>query len=107
MQDQRRTVRFPFSASAEVALESSPRSATAATVKELSLYGCYLETRAPFGAKTPVLVKIFGPADYFETTATVVYAHPASGMGLSFRDVKPDFRTILQKWLLAAMRGPS
>ena len=33
---------------------------------------------------------------------TVIYANPTLGMGLAFRDVKPDFRMVMQKWLLAA-----
>jgi hypothetical protein len=48
-------------------------------------------------------VKIFKSDEYFEAKATVVYAHPALGMGLAFRDVKPDFRILMQKWLLAAL----
>jgi hypothetical protein len=53
--------------------------------------------------KTSVFVKIFKSDEYFEAKATVVYAHPALGMGLAFRDVKPDFRILMQKWLLAAL----
>jgi hypothetical protein len=32
------------------------------------------------------------------------YAHPTLGMGLAFRDVKPDFRIVMQKWLLTALQ---
>jgi hypothetical protein len=92
-----------FSAPAEVALETSPGASVAARVAELSLHGCYLDISAPFAAKTPVLVKIFSAAEYFEAKATVIYVKPALGMGLAFREVKPDFLAILQKWILAAM----
>jgi hypothetical protein len=27
---------------------------------------------------------------------------PASGMGLEFREIKPHFRTVLERWILAA-----
>jgi len=60
-----------------------------------------LETPAPFAAQTQILVKIFSE-EYFEAKATVTYVNP-SGMGVAFREVKPHFRAILQKWILAAM----
>jgi hypothetical protein len=34
----------------------------------------------------------------------VVHVKEASGMGLSFRDIKPNFRIILRAWLLDAMQ---
>ena len=49
-----------------------------------------------------VLVKIFKSEEYFEAKGAVIYANPTLGMGLAFRDVKPDFRMVMQKWLLAA-----
>lgn len=73
-------------------------------VKELSLYGCYLDAASTLSPRTKVLVKIFMPGEYFEANATVAYANPTLGMGLVFRDVKPHFRTVLRKWLLMAMQ---
>jgi PilZ domain len=102
---ERRGIRFLFTAAAEVAPETSPGETVAARVVELSLFGCYVETPAPFEAKTRVLVKIFNLAEYFEAKATVIYVKPTSGMGLVFREVKPNFRTVLQKWILAAMHS--
>jgi hypothetical protein len=104
MEQTRHGLRFRFVAAAEIAPESSPSASITASVKELSLHGCYVDTPAPFSPKTPVLVKIFKSDEYFEAKATVVYAHPALGMGLAFRDVKPDFRIVMQKWLLAALQ---
>jgi PilZ domain-containing protein len=103
---QRRGLRFLLTAPAEIAPESSPSASVAARVAELSLYGCYLDMPAPFDAQTPVLVKIFNSAEYFEARATVAYVKPALGMGLAFREVKPHFLAILQKWILAAMHKP-
>ena len=91
-------------AAAEIAPEGSPSASITAAVKELSLHGCYVDTPAPFAPKTSVLVKIFKSDEYFEAKATVVYAHPALGMALAFRDVKPDCRMVMQKWLLAALQ---
>jgi hypothetical protein len=74
-------------------------------VAELSLFGCYLAASAPLGTKVQVLVKIYGPDEYFEASATVIYAHPTLGMGLVFRKVKPAFAPMLQKWLLRSMQS--
>jgi PilZ domain len=104
MDQERRGLRFAFVAAAEIAPESSPNATIRANVKELSLHGCYVETPAPFSAQTLVLVKIFKSDAYFEAKATVIYATPALGMGLAFREVKPDFRAVMQKWLRAAMQ---
>ena len=103
MEHDRRGVRYPFVVTAEVAPESSPSAGISVTIKELSLYGCFLEASSPFAAKTAVLVRVFGTQEYFEAKATVIYMNAALGMGLAFREVKPVFRAVLQKWLLAAM----
>lgn len=99
---QRRTPRYPFAAPAAVLPEKG--APVGGNIKELSLYGCYLDTASPLTPRSKVLVKIFMPGEYFEANATVAYATPALGMGLVFRDVKPHFRTVLRKWLLMAMQ---
>lgn len=98
-----RTPRYPFGAPAELLVEHSDAKMLV-RVKELSLYGCYLDASVPLSTKTPVQIKIFGPHDYFEASATVIYAQPNLGMGLAFREVKPGFGAVLQKWLLQAMQ---
>ena len=100
---QRKTPRYPFAAPAAVLPETG--APVGGNIKELSLYGCYLDTASPLAPRSRVLVKIFMPGEYFEANATVAYATPALGMGLVFRDVKPHFRTVLRKWLLVAMQS--
>src|SRR5271157_5138805 len=102
MDQEHRGLRFAFSASAEIAPESSPTAVVPARVTELSLRGCFLETSASFEMKRPVLVKIFNSGEYFEAAASVLYLKP-SGVGLVYREIKPDFRAVLQKWVLAAL----
>jgi PilZ domain len=70
--EPRRTPRFPFSAPAELVVVHSGAT-TLARVKELSLYGCYLETSVCLTTKTEVALKIYGPHDYFEASAMVIY----------------------------------
>ena len=93
---ERRTPRFPFSASAELIWGDSIELAR---VTELSLYGCYLETSKQLPAGTRVTVKIFDGGRLFEATATVLYSRPTLGMGIAFREVKSVFQIILEDWL--------
>ena len=102
MKQERRGLRFAFSAAAEIAPESSPTAFVPARVTELSLQGCFLETSASFEMQRPVVVKIHDSGEYFETKALVLYVKPL-GMGLVFRDIKPHFRAVLQKWVLTVL----
>jgi hypothetical protein len=89
---------------ADATLTPDSGAVLSAKVKELSLYGCYLDSTSPLAARARVGVKIFSAGEYFEANATVIYANPNLGVGLLFREVKPQFLSILRKWLLAAMQ---
>ena len=102
MDQERRGLRFAFSAGGEVAPRSSPAAFVPARVTELSLRGCFLETSASFEMRRPVLLKIYNSGEYFEGEASVLYVKP-SGMGVVFGEIKPHFRAVLQKWVLAAL----
>jgi|SRR5580700_2137892 hypothetical protein len=102
-EQHRRVPRYPFAAPAVVIPESGVP--IGGNVNELSLYGCYLDSGARLVTRTRVLVKIFtADSGYFEAEATVIYSNPSFGMGLVFRQVKPDFLAVLRKWLLKAMQ---
>src|SRR5580704_11752263 len=103
---EHRGLRFRFGASAEIAPESSPTAFVPARVTELSLRGCFLESDASFELQHPVLLKIQHAEEYFEADASVLYVKP-SGMGLLFREIKPHFRAVLQKWVLSALDDQS
>jgi hypothetical protein len=103
-QNRRRVPRFPFSAFAELVEEASGAKSRA-RVTELSLCGCYIETVNPSPEGTIFSVKIFTDVEYFESRATVAYAHPNSGMGMTFRDVRPHFLPVLKGWLLSALQN--
>jgi hypothetical protein len=100
MEQQRRTPRFAFSASAEVIRGDSVELTS---VTGLSLYGCYLASSAQFLRGTRVTVKIFAGGEFFEAPATVLYSGRTLGMGLGFREVKPVFQDVLRKWLRQAL----
>jgi hypothetical protein len=101
---QHRRLRVPFTAPAEIAPETSPAAGVSAQVAELSLYGCYIATPAPFAEQTLLHVKIFNGAEYFEAKATVIYSQP-QGMGLAFREIKPHFLVTLKQWILEALHN--
>lgn len=103
---ERRGLRFAFSAEAEIAPASSPTAFVPAHVTELSFRGCLLETSASLALERPVVVKIFHSKEFFEAEASVLYVKP-SGVGLVFREIKPHFRPVLQKWILAALDSQS
>ena len=48
-------------------------------------------------------IKIHSGDQFFEAPASVVYSQPTLGMGLAFRDVKPVYLAVLQKWLRQAL----
>lgn len=98
----RTTARFPFTAPAEISRDG--KVGIGARVKEISLYGCYLDFSEPYPVGTDVVLKIFSESAFFEASAKVIYANPALGMAVVFRDLKPQYMRVLQKWLLAAMQ---
>ena len=99
---ERTTARVSFVAPAEIFMESD--KGIGATVKELSLYGCYLEFAKPFPPRTLVRIKIFSKSDFFEAHGAVIYSKPDIGMGIGFRHVRPEFRRVLKAWVLKAMK---
>jgi hypothetical protein len=72
-------------------------------MREISLYGCRLETATALPAKARVLVRIFGPSEFIEAAATVIFASPDLGTGLAFRTIEPDSEFVLRRWLHRAL----
>lgn len=101
-QKRRTTHRCNFYAPAEL-ISVHTKELTAVT--SLSLYGCYLESAAPQPTGTLATVKIFCGDQSFEATATVLYVLQNRGMGLRFREVKPQFLYMLVEWLRQALRA--
>lgn len=93
---RRRTGRFPFSATAEIVHAGN---IILTHVTDLCLFGCYLDVGRPLPRGTRVSVKIIGGGQFFEAAATVAYSQPNIGMGLAFREVKPQFLGVLHNWL--------
>lgn len=102
MKSTRSTPRFAFTAPAEIFRDGG--ASKAATVKELSQNGCFLEFNEPYPVGTRVLLKISFQNEVFEADAKVIYAKPELGMAVAFLDVKPPCLMVLQKWSLTATR---
>jgi hypothetical protein len=100
-EERRRTPRYPFIATAEVKDQSS-QAGISTRVTELSLHGCYLDMPNPLPKDTQINIKIYSDGKFFESTGTIVYSQPALGVGVTFREVRPQFLSVLKKWLLAA-----
>ena len=98
---ERRGLRFPFDASAEVLLESK-HERIPARVMELSFRGCYLETSVSLKQHQRLRVKIFRGDQLFESVAEVIYLRP-DGVGVLFGNMDPHFRNVLQGWILSAL----
>lgn len=92
----RRVPRFACKASAEV---TSDGAMELSKVTQLSRYGCFLQTPTPLAPGTSLAVKIMNQGQIFAATAIVVYAQPAIGMGIAFREVKSMFQGLLEDWL--------
>jgi hypothetical protein len=105
MEQDRRGLRLPFEARAEVAPEGSSGKSVIAKITDLSLNGCFIQTHYPSQLNALIVVKIYREGEYFEGKARVVHVQETLGMGVSFREVKPHCQSILQKWILSAMRS--
>lgn len=101
-QERRRYPRFPLIAAAEVREENNG-SRLSARVSDISAAGCYVDTINPLPCGTLVRVKIFNETQSFEASATVAYSVAHLGMGLSFGEVVPSSREVLQAWLPAVV----
>ena len=99
--EDKRGLRFPFKADAEVVL-SNHSDKIPARVAELSFRGCFLEISAALQEKQRVRVKIFHSDEFFEAPAEVIYVRP-TGVGLVFGNMEPHFRKVLQAWILTAL----
>src|SRR5258708_571706 len=101
-QNRLRTPRYPFVGSIEMR-EGTSEDKRTARGKELSLNGCYVDTKNPYPLGTSLAIKLFSEREFFETQASVVYSNPNLGMELMFRDTSPYYVMVVRTWLLSAM----
>jgi hypothetical protein len=51
---------------------------------------------------TQVKIKIYSEGKFFESSGMVVYSQPNLGVGITFREIRPQFLNVLKQWLLVA-----
>jgi hypothetical protein len=99
--DRRQTVRRPFIAHAELLVENSD-VCLSANVSELSREGCHLHLANAFPAGTSVVVKIYAWPHFFQARGTVRYSEHNLGVGIAFREIEPQYTSVLDALLLEA-----
>src|SRR5271157_4794213 len=71
----------------------------AALTKDLSPFGCSVETVNPFSTGTKVRLRIWHTGANFYAGGKVTYSQPETGMGIAFTAVEPSNLPILDTWL--------
>ncbi len=98
VKERRASVRYPFTASADVMdLEAAAR--LSARTSDLGRGGCFIDTVSTFPVGTTVSLRVTSEGKSFEGRARVVYEAVGMGMGLAFTTVEPDQLWVLEKWL--------
>jgi hypothetical protein len=49
-----------------------------------------------------IKIKIYSEGKFFESNGVIVYSQPNVGVGITFREVRPQLLTVLKQWLLAS-----
>ena len=96
--ERRRSPRYPFMAEAEVTEISSDTKFVVKT-SDLSNDGVFLDMLNPSPVGTDVRVTISHKSTTFTTLGRVTFVLPNMGMGVVFRDIEGDQRSILQEWI--------
>jgi hypothetical protein len=95
--EQHRAMRRPFAARAEVVDVESERQVMAHT-GDLSVFGCFIETAAPFPQGTKIRIRINHHGCTFVALGYVSNSRP-TGMGIRFSTVEPVHQQTLENWL--------
>jgi PilZ domain len=100
MINQRRSPRCSFVVTAEVTDESA--RTVIARLRNLNLYGCYIETASPLPERSQITVKVSAGKTVFQARGIVIYSDPNAGSGVEFQGVEPKYQAVLEEWLLEA-----
>jgi len=96
--DQRKHVRYPFTATAE-AIEQKTETRIKGRTSDLSLGGCYMDTISPFPEGTIIHLRITKCNVTFKIKARVAFAMNSMGMGLAFIPETNDSLIPVEKWI--------
>jgi hypothetical protein len=96
--EHRLAPRLPLVAEAEV-MEPPAGTRLKTRLSDLSLSGCYVDTLHPLPVGTRIRLRVVRNKIILEALATVIYSEPRLGMGVSFTQLSPDQKSILENWL--------
>jgi hypothetical protein len=99
--------RLPFLTEAEV-MEPPAGTWLKTRLSDLSLSGCYVDTLHPLPVGARIRLRAVRNKIILEVLATVIYSEPRLGMGVSFTQLSPEQKSILENWLadVAENEGP-
>ena len=95
--DQRYTVRYPFSVTAEI-LELETGARLGGVTSDLSLRGCFVRTTSILEVRARVRLTLARKKQKVEIFAAIRRA-AQTGMGLEFLDIDPVSNAILLSWI--------
>jgi len=95
--DQRYTVRYPFSVTAEI-LELETGTRLGGVTSDLSVRGCFVRTTSLLEVRARVRLTLARKKQKVEILATIRRA-AQTGMGLEFVDIDPVSNEILLSWI--------
>jgi len=100
--ERRRGSRYLFIADTEVTdMPSGPKRS--ARTSELSISGCFIDTRNPAPAGTELRIRISKSNTVFTAFGCVIFVIPNTGMGIAFTSIEPNQLFVLENWLPAAI----
>ena len=68
-------------------------------LSDLNLSGCYVDTLHPLPVGVGIRLKVVRNKIILEALATVIYSEARLGMGVSFTQLSPEQKSILENWL--------
>jgi hypothetical protein len=100
--ERRRGPRYLFIADTEVTdMPSGPKRS--ARTSELSISGCFIDTRNPAPAGTELRIRICKSNTAFTALGCVMSVVPNTGMAIAFTSIEPTQLFVLENWLPAAI----
>ena len=95
--EQHRATRHKFVARVEV-VDLDTEKQLIARMGNLSAFGCFIETEAPFARGARIRMRLSHRGATFVAIGQVVDARPA-GMGVRFVTIEPAHQQTLENWL--------
>jgi hypothetical protein len=73
-----------------------------ARLRNLNLFGCYIELANPLPQRMSLLIKVAAGKAVFQARGRVIYSDPHIGSGVEFQGVESPYQAVLEEWLLEA-----